>query len=80
MQDRQPIDLYTANIQGTFHVASVPPIPLLGNMGLRPGTRVTIQNRYFLGGPVLLRVEGAYDLALGKDIARQIAVQEISAP
>ena len=40
------------------------------------GTEVTVKNRYALGGPVLLRVEGAYDLALGKDIARQITVKD----
>jgi len=32
-----------------------------------------------LGGPVLLRVEGAFDVAIGKDIATQIAVMSIAA-
>ena len=76
MINKQPINLYEAKKRGTFRVASIPPIQLLENMGLRNGTQITIQNRYALGGPVLLRIEGAYDLALGKDIARQIAVKE----
>ena len=58
-------------------MTSIPDIRLLKNLGLRAGTRVKIQNRYALGGPVLLRVEGAYSIALGKDIAEQISVQEI---
>ena len=76
MYDKQPINLYEAKNRGTFHVASIPQIRLLESMGLRKGTQITVKNRYIMGGPVLLRVEGAYDLALGKDIAQQIAVKE----
>ena len=76
MLNKQPISLYEAKSKGTFEVASIPQIRLLESMGLRIGTQITIQNRYALGGPVLLRIEGAYDLALGKDIAQQIAVRE----
>ena len=75
--NRQPISLYDAKKNSPFQVASIPQIQLLENMGLRIGTQVTVQNRYALGGPVLLRVEEAYDLALGKDIALQIAVKEL---
>ena len=75
-KNKQPINLYEAKKSSSFQVVSVPQIQLLENMGLRNGTQITIQNRYALGGPVLLRVEGAYDLALGKDIAQQIAVRE----
>jgi len=71
-----PTSLYEAKKFGNFQVASVPRIQLLENMGLRVGTKITLQNRYKLGGPVLLKVEGAYSLALGKDIAQQIAVRE----
>ena len=74
--NKQPINLYEAKKSSSLQVASIPQIQLLENMGLRIGTQVTVQNRYALGGPVLLRVEGAYDLALGKDIAQQIAVTE----
>ena len=76
MFDDQSMSLYEAKERGTFQVTFIPKIKLLENMGLRAGTQITIQNRYALGGPVLLRVEEAYDLALGKDIARQIAVRE----
>ena len=72
-------NLYEARNKGTFQVISTPGIGLLENLGLRRGTQVKVQNRYALGGPVLLRVEGAYTVALGKDIARQIAVREVIA-
>ena len=70
--------LYTADKSIGLQVISVPNISLLENMGLRSGTKITIQNRYAFGGPVLLRVEGAYSIALGKDIATQIGVKKAS--
>jgi len=69
-------NLYSANTKNNLLVTSVPNIGLLENMGVRSGTRITIQNRYSFGGPVLLRVENAYSVALGKDIAVQIGVTE----
>ena len=80
MKDNKTANLYEAKKMGAFQVVSVPGIGLLENLGLRSGTHVTLQNRYALGGPVLLRVEGAYSVALGKDIAQQITVQEVNAP
>ena len=79
MANIQTANLYEANKAGIFKVASVPDIVLLENLGLRVGTQVKIQNRYALGGPVLLRVEDSYSVAVGKDIAGQITVQEIPA-
>jgi len=70
-------NLYSADRNGRFEVISVPNIKLLESMGLRNGTQVSIQNRYRLGGPVLLRVENSYSLALGKDIAIQIGVKRV---
>jgi len=71
-------NLYVADKNNRFQVTSVPDIGLLENMGVRSGTQVTVQNRYALGGPVLLRVEDAYSVALGKDIAIQIGVKKVS--
>ncbi|MCL2842971.1 MAG: ferrous iron transport protein A [Oscillospiraceae bacterium] len=71
-------NLYEMKSEGILQVTSVPDISLLDNLGLRAGTQVMILIRYKLGGPVLLRVEGAYSVALGKDIAQQISVQEVS--
>ena len=76
MFSKPSLSLYEAKKMGTFQLASVPKIGLLEGMGLRIGTKVTLQNRYAFGGPVLLTVEGAYSVAIGKDIAQQIAVRE----
>jgi Fe2+ transport system protein FeoA len=70
-------NLYEAEQNHKFQVASVPNVGLLKNLGVRNGTKVIVQNRYALGGPVLLRVEDAYSVAIGKDIATQIAVKEV---
>jgi len=71
-------NLYEAKKNSTFQVDSTPEIGLLESLGLRAGTQITVQNRYALGGPVLLRVEGAYSIAVGKDIAKQIAVRALA--
>ncbi|MCL2837680.1 MAG: ferrous iron transport protein A [Oscillospiraceae bacterium] len=68
------LSLYTAPKNTKYMVVDVPDVGLLNSLGLRAGTKVTVQNRYALGGPVLLRVEDAYSVAIGKDIAKQIGV------
>ena len=79
MQQTGAINLYQAEKRRSLLVKSAPCISLLENLGVRPGTRLTIQNRYFLGGPVLLKVEDTYIIALGKDIAKQITVEKATA-
>ena len=76
MTNDKTVNLYEVKEKSALQVVSLPGIGLLENLGLRVGTQITLQNRYALGGPVLLRVEGAYSIALGKDIASQITVQE----
>ena len=71
-------NLYEAKKGITFSVKSVPDIGLLENLGVRAGTQVAVKNRYALGGPVLLYVENTYSVAIGKDIAKQIMVTEMS--
>ena len=70
-------NLYEAKKNQVFQVASVPNIGLLENLGLRNGTKIVVESRYALGGPVLLRIENAFAVAIGKDIATQIAVREV---
>ncbi|MDR0272097.1 MAG: ferrous iron transport protein A [Clostridiales bacterium] len=70
-------NLYSANKRTKLQVTSVPMNALLESIGIRSGTRVRVQNRYAFGGPVLLRVEDAFSVALGKEIATQIGVLEI---
>ncbi|MCL2844238.1 MAG: ferrous iron transport protein A [Chitinivibrionia bacterium] len=76
MSNKKTINLYAAQKKRMFKIISTPEIGLLENMGLRAGVKITLQNRYAFGGPVLLRVADAYSIALGKDIASQITVCE----
>lgn len=68
--------LYDAKKTNKCKVASVPSIPLLESLGISTDTVVTVDNKYAFGGPVLLRVDTA-TIALGKDIAEQILVEEV---
>jgi len=52
----------------------VPDVQLLANLGIGVGTQVAVHNRYALGGPVLLRVDGVYYVAIGKEFAKRIEV------
>ncbi|MCL1863548.1 MAG: ferrous iron transport protein A [Defluviitaleaceae bacterium] len=70
------LNLYKAKKGRGLCVVSVPDIDLLQNLGLREGTNISVKNRYALGGPVLLRVEKSFSVAIGKDIATQISVKE----
>jgi len=45
-------------------------------LGIHIGDIVTIKKSSFLGGPVLLEVNG-YDVALGKGVASRIEVEEV---
>jgi len=77
---RTMISLYDAKANKPVLITAVPDIGLLENLGVRVGTRVMIQSRYAWGGPVLLRVEDSFAVAIGKDIAVQISAQEVGAP
>jgi len=70
-------NLYEAEKKGEFTVIAAPDTGLLESMGIRAGTQIRLQNRYAMGGPVLLRVEDAYSVAVGKDIAEQIEVAAV---
>lgn len=45
-------------------------------LGLHVGDIVTLKKSSFLGGPVLLEVNG-YDVAIGKGVASKIEVEEL---
>jgi Fe2+ transport system protein FeoA len=68
------INLYDAKKYEKFTVASIPKIDLLENLGICAGTSISLCARYIFGGPVLLRIEDSYTVALGKEIAKQIEV------
>ena len=70
-------NLYDGKVNRLMHIVALPEISLLKSLGLRLGTSVKIQNRYRLGGPILLRVEDSFSVAVGKDVAKQISVSEV---
>ena len=72
------VNLYQVKKKETLQIASAPDIPLLENLGIRTGTKITVKCRYAWGGPMLLLVEDTYSVAIGKDIASQIQVTEYS--
>ena len=72
------MNLYEAANSHDLQIETVPQIHLLTSLGLKQGTKVKIQNRYRLGGPILLRVEDAFAVALGKDVATQITVTPLN--
>jgi len=72
------VNLYKAKPDCIYTAHSLPDVKLLENMGIRLGTKLLVRNRYAFGGPVVLRVEDAYTVAVGKDIAKQIIVAQAS--
>ena len=72
------MSLYEAEKKRPLEVVAVPEVAQLHNLGLRVGTRLAVENRYRLGGPVWLRVEDAYGVAVGADVARHITVKEVT--
>lgn len=74
----ETVSLYKAQKRVPLQVASVPDVGLLQSLGLRVGSKVAVQHRYALGGPVLLDIEDSFYVALGKDIATQITVKGVA--
>ena len=71
------MNLYDAKNSHVYQIISFPKIHLLESLGLRLGTKIEVQNRYRFGGPILLRVEDAFAVAIGKDVATQIGVRAV---
>lgn len=67
--------LYTAPENCRYTVADVPDVKILNSLGFYPGTVIHKKKRYRLGGPVLIR-RATREIALGKDIASAILVEE----
>lgn len=78
MAKEQDMNLYNAKKNTALQILSLPDISLLNNLGLNKNRQVTVQTRYAFGGPVLLRVQNDFSIAIGKDVAEQIAVKEVA--
>ncbi|NLM68687.1 MAG: ferrous iron transport protein A [Firmicutes bacterium] len=69
--------LYDVQKNCCCRVVAMPEHPLLDSLGICSDALITVQNKYRFGGPVLLKIDTA-TVALGKDIARQILVEEVA--
>ncbi|NLB89488.1 MAG: ferrous iron transport protein A [Syntrophomonadaceae bacterium] len=76
MAKKSAFSLYDAKKSHKCRVKSIPDIPLLESLGISTDTIVTVNNKYAFGGPVLLKVDTAM-IAVGKDVAEQILVEEV---
>lgn len=66
-------NLYTAENNLTYIVEKTPNMSILTSLGVFEGSKITKKNTYKLGGPVLILIEGR-EVAIGKDLAREISV------
>lgn len=60
--------------QCTIH--EIPSIDLLSSIGVRRGVSVKVLTRQPFGGPIVIQV-GRRSIALARDIAEQILVEEV---
>lgn len=67
--------LYTVPDNRDYTISSVPDVKILNSLGIFPGSTVRKKKKYGLGGPVLINL-ATRELALGKDIATAILVEE----
>ncbi|NLW58985.1 MAG: ferrous iron transport protein A [Firmicutes bacterium] len=67
--------LYSAPENCRYKVTAVPDVKILHSLGFYPGTVIQKEKRFRLGGPVLIR-RATREIALGKDIASAIMVEE----
>lgn len=68
-------NIYQAKCNNYYIINSIPGAPLLQSLGIAPNMRVYKKYAYGLGGPVLLEVDMS-QIAIGKDLAKQIVVSE----
>ncbi len=71
------LDLYTAEINKTYLVNTMPEIDLLNSLGVFEGAEIFKKSTYKMGGPVLILIDNR-EVAIGKDTALLINVEEVS--
>lgn len=67
--------LYNAQNGKTYIVSRIPDIELLSSIGIFKNATIKKENSYRMGGPVSISLS-TRKIALGKDIARKILVEE----
>jgi Fe2+ transport system protein FeoA len=67
--------LYAVPDNCNYTISNVPDVRILNSLGVFPGSVIRKKKRYGLGGPVLINL-ATRELALGKDVAEAILVEE----
>lgn len=70
--------LYSAENGKIYKVLRVPKIELLSSIGIFKNVTIKKENSYRLGGPVSISLN-TRKIAIGKEIARKILVEEVEA-
>ncbi|WMM24643.1 FeoA family protein [Tissierella sp. MB52-C2] len=60
-----------------YKIKDLPDLHLLKVLGLRKGIDFKVQSKQPLGGPIVVKV-GNRSIAIAKDVAKEIVVQEVS--
>lgn len=68
--------IYNADNNKCYIIINAPELGILKSLGIIKDALVRKKFTYSLGGPVLIMVESS-EIALGKDIAEKIIVQEV---
>lgn len=69
--------LYEIKKKQNCIIQSLPEIGLLHYLGLREGLKVSVITKQPFGGPVVVQI-GNRSIAISKEIAQQINVQEVN--
>ena len=69
--------LYTLKKSCCCTIKNLPNIKLLHSMGLREGLSLSVVTKQPFGGPIVVQI-GSRCIALGKDVAEQIEISNIS--
>ncbi|MGI6238110.1 MAG: FeoA family protein [Christensenellales bacterium] len=68
-------NLYGAEQGKTYVVTAIPDSMLLSSMGVLEGSKLRVESKYKLGGPVTVSCS-TRKIAIGKDIAGSVLVKE----
>ncbi|HCY06612.1 MAG TPA: ferrous iron transport protein A [Erysipelotrichaceae bacterium] len=71
------INLYETKNGGVYNVVKIPEENTLESIGVFPGAYVKVESHYNFGGPVSISL-GSRNIAIGKNLAKQIFVKEAS--
>lgn len=71
------INLYDTQNGGVYNVVEIPEENTLESIGVFPGAHIKVENHYNFGGPIAISL-GSRNIAIGKALAKQIFVEEVS--